>query len=240
MAKNTGMKTAVITGCDFGLGVELAREAVRLGYRVFAGCYRSRSAGEMKRLQKATGGTLVPFSIDMSSEASIKRAADFISRKTKSVNLLVNNAALCGYDSVDKVNMRAFHRMFAVNSFGPMVLLRRLRKLLAASGGGKVVNISSEAGSIGTANTARNIYAYSASKTALNMLMHRAALELAPEKTAIVMLHPGWMKTPMGRTAGKPPQDPSDTARDVFKIAGRMGVKETGGFFLHNGKRYPW
>jgi NAD(P)-dependent dehydrogenase (short-subunit alcohol dehydrogenase family) len=240
MAKNNGVKTAVITGCDFGLGVELAREALRLGYRVFAGCYRSRSAKEMRKLQKSSCGALTPFNIDMSSEASIQRAAGFISRKTKAVDVLVNNAALCGYDNVDKVTMRAFHRMFAVNSFGPMVLLRRLRRLLAASGAGKVVNISSEAGSIGTANNIRGIYAYSASKTALNMLMHRAALELAPEKTSVVMLHPGWMNTPMGRTAGKPPQNPADTARDVFKIAARMGAKESGGFFLHNGKRYPW
>ena len=240
MTDRNKFKTAVITGCDHGLGVELAKEAVRLGYRVFAGCYRSRSASDMKRLQKSTGGTLIPFSIDMSSEASIQRAWGFISRRAKSVDVLVNNAALCGYDKVDTVTMRAFHRMFAVNSFGPMVLLRRLRRLLAASGAGKVVNISSEAGSIGTANNPRGIYAYSASKTALNMLMHRAAMELAPEKTTVVMLHPGWMKTPMGRTAGKPTQEPSDTARDVFKIAGRMGAKESGGFFLHSGKRYPW
>ena len=233
-------KTAVITGCARGLGVDLVKEALLQGYRVFAGCRRSRSAVEIRRLSVKSGGMLIPFAIDMSSEESIRRGADLVARKAKRVDVLINNAAICGSDGLNKVSMRDFHRVFAVNSFGPVVLLRRLRRLLAASGAGKVVNISSEAGSISNANHPRAMYAYSASKTALNMLTRRAALELASEKISVIAVHPGWMNTPMGRTAGKPPQDPADTARDVFKMISRMGAKESGGFFNHNGKGFAW
>lgn len=44
----------------------------------------------------------------------------------------------------------------------------------------------------------------------------------------------------MGRLSGKPPQDPADTARDVYDLAARMNRTMTGGFFLHTGKRFPW
>jgi len=72
------------------------------------------------------------------------------------------------------------------------------------------------------------------------MLARRMSFELVKDGILVVCVHPGWMRTPMGRLSGKPPQDPADTARDVYDLAARMNRTMTGGFFLHTGKRFPW
>ena len=62
------MKTTVVTGCDHGLGVEVAKACLLRGDRVFAICYRSRSAGEIRRVRKAFPKTLTILAADLSSE----------------------------------------------------------------------------------------------------------------------------------------------------------------------------
>jgi len=129
--------------------------------------------------------------------------------------------------------------MFAVNAIGPVFLVRCLRKQLGAAKG-KVVNISSEAGALTTVSGPRPIMAYAASKAALNMFIRRISFELADEGIFTASVHPGWMNTPMERTAGAPTDDPAVTAENVLKLADRMDRSMSGGFFWHHGEPYPW
>ena len=231
----------MVTGCDYGLGADLVREALRRGYRVFAGCLRPSRAREMRRLERIHPGRLAAFKVDMSSETGIRKAAAGIRRKITKLDLLINNAGICFYDRLDKLNFRDFQRMFAVNAFGPACFARHLHPLLRAAGRAKIVNISSEAGSLAKTTSHRTIYAYGASKAALNMLSRRMAAELAKEGISVLAVHPGWMRTPMGYMGGKnPAQDPADSARDIFKLADRLSVATTGRFFDHRGPRFPW
>lgn len=233
-------KDALITGCDYGLGVDLAKTALSRGYRVFAGCRNPGTAREMKRLSEAYGRSLVVFKIDMSSESSIRRACSAVKRGTRRISLLINDAGICFYDRLDKINFRDFQRMFTVNAFGPAFLVRCLHSELRR-GKAKIVNISSEAGSLAKTTFHRTIYAYGASKAALNMLSRRMAAELAGEGISVLCVHPGWMRTPMGYMGGKnPTMDPADSARDIFKLADRLSVANTGRFFEHRGPQFPW
>ena len=75
------MNTVVVTGCDYGLGVELVQRGLADGYRVFAGCLNPPKAKDMNGLTKEHGDKLVIFQLDMSSEASIRRAAAAIRRR---------------------------------------------------------------------------------------------------------------------------------------------------------------
>lgn len=235
------MKTVLVTGCDYGLGLELAREGLRRGYRVFAGCRRSRSAREVRALEKANPGRLAVMALDMSAESSIRRAARLVARKTPTLDLLINSAGIFWNDGLDKVDFKGLARMMAVNAFGPICLARHLHPLLRAAGRGKVINISSESGSLGVISNHRPIYAYAASKAALNMFMRRMAFECAGEGITAIALHPGWMQTPMGRVGGgKPTQPPQRTAEEVFQWADRMGPAVSGQFFEHDGKPHPW
>lgn len=234
-------KIAVVTGCDHGLGVALVKSALARGYQVFAGCLAPRRAWAMKHLKAQYGRKLAVFKIDMSAEGSIKRACAYIKKQVARVDLLINNAGMYFEDGIDKVDFGRFRRMFSVNAFGPIVLVRHLRKRLRASGKGRVMMVSSEAGSLKKVASARPILAYGASKAALNMFTRRLAYGLAQDGIKVVAVHPGWMKTPMGYTSGDHPmQDPTESADDLLKLAEKLDGAMNGGFFFHGGKRHPW
>lgn len=235
------MRTVLVTGCDHGLGVELVKEGLKRGYRVFAGCRRSRSAHAVRALARSNPGRVTVLALDLSAESSVRRAARIVARRTKALDLLVNSAGIFWNDGLDRVDYRAMTRMMKVNAFGPICLVRHLHGALKASGHGKVINISSESGSLGIIRNHRPIYAYSASKAALNMFMRRLAFEVAGERITTIALHPGWMQTPMGRVGGgKPIQPPARTAEEVFRFADRMNARMSGRFFEHSGKPHPW
>jgi NAD(P)-dependent dehydrogenase (short-subunit alcohol dehydrogenase family) len=236
------MNTVVVTGCDYGLGVDLVRCGLAGGGRVFAGCLNPPKAKEMKALAKEHGEKLVVFRMDMSSEASIRRSAASIRRKAPRVDLLINNAGVFAEDGLEKVNFDDFARMFAVNTFGPAVLIRELHEPLRKAGG-SIVNITSEAGSMAGVTNDRPILAYGASKAAMNAITRRLSFILATDGIRVIAVHPGWLRTPMGRAGGdEPTQEPSDTARDVFVLAAKLKLdaKMSGGFFDHSGRTYPW
>lgn len=231
--------TTFVTGCDHGLGLAVARAALQRGDRVFAVCLRSRSAGELKALRHTAGPRLTILAADLSSEQHLKRVCGVVRRKAKRLDLLVNVAGAYWRDGLDKLTGRDLHRMFAINAFAPALLIRHLRPLLKAAQG-VVVNISSEAGGIADVDSNRPILAYAASKTALNMLTRKLAFELAPDGVRLFAIHPGWMKTPMGRKEGAPMQDPADTARDVLRLSAHVTPSMNGGFFNHDGSARRW
>ncbi|MEK7474805.1 MAG: SDR family NAD(P)-dependent oxidoreductase [Candidatus Coatesbacteria bacterium] len=233
------MKTVVVTGCDYGLGVELAKRGLADGWRVFAGCLHPAKAKAMRDPSRAYGKQLTVLPMDMSSEPAIRRAAAVIRRKVPRLDLVVNNAGVFWNDGPEKVSSRDFQRMFAVNTIGPAILVRELLKPLRAARGA-IVNISSEAGSLAGVANARPIIAYGASKAALNMVMRRLSFMLADDGIRILLVHPGWMRTPMGRTAGDPTQEPAATAKDVFELAAKLDDRMTGSFVEHSGRPYPW
>jgi len=206
---------------------------------VFAVCLRSRSAGDARKLQKEVGPRLTILAADLSSEAHLKRVGSIVRRKAKRLDLLVNVAGAYWRDGLDKLSSRDLHRMFAVNAFAPVLLARHLRPLLR-EGHGVIVNVSSEAGGIADVNSHRPILAYAASKTALNMFTRKLAFELEPDRIRVFAIHPGWMKTPMGRKEGAPVQDPADTAREILHLAGHLTPGMNGGFFNHDGKARRW
>jgi NAD(P)-dependent dehydrogenase (short-subunit alcohol dehydrogenase family) len=233
-------RNALITGCDYGLGVELVRAGLARGYDVFAGCLKPAKARVMKRLKREHGERLTVLGLDMGSESDIRRVAALVKRKTRKIDLLINNAGVYWHDGIDRVRFKAFHRMFDVNTFGPAVLIRYLRPLLRAAGNARIINISSEAGSMWAVKGPRPILAYGGTKAALNMISRRISCQLAGDGVKLAMVHPGWMRTPMGFVNGEPNQEPSDTAENVYRLADRLNRKTTGGFFHHTGKIHPW
>ncbi len=233
-------KHVLVTGCDYGLGVDLVRTALARGHVVFAGCLKPASARAVKQLQREHGARLTVVRLDMGSEANIRSVAAFVRSKTRKLDLLINNAGVYWHDGIDRVSFKSFHRMFDVNAFGPILLIRHLRPLLRAAHGARIINISSEAGSMQMVKSPRPILAYGASKSALNMLSRRISYQLAGDGIRLAMIHPGWMRTPMGFVNGEPGQEPADTAADIFRLAEKLSRKTTGGFFYHTGKVHPW
>ena len=236
------MKTVVVTGCDFGLGVELVKHGLAEDCRVFAGCLNPAKAKEMKTIAKVHKNRLIVFRLDLSSEASIRRAAAAIRRKAPRVDLLINNAGIYWTDGLKKTNFESFSRMFAVNAFGPAILVRELHDTLRKAQG-VVANISSEAGSMANVANDRPILAYGSSKAALNAIMRRLSFILEKDGIRVILIHPGWLQTPMGKSGGStPPDDPAVVAKAVFELVEKLKLdaKLSGGFFHRDGRTFPW
>jgi len=132
---------AVVTGAAGGIGRAVAEELARRGWHVVA-CDVSREGLDL--LAKSCGANLTTVVLDVTDEAQCARLADDVSRDGASVHALVNVAGLSQPGPVMGFDERAMRRLFDVNAFGAMRLVRLLMPALLRSPlGGNVVNVSS-------------------------------------------------------------------------------------------------
>ncbi len=145
--------------------------------------------------------------------------------------------------SLAKLNPEALHRSFAVNAIGPALLLRQLAPLLA-SGDAIYAKLSARVGSI-TDNHKGGWYGYRASKAALNMILHTAALELQRRhpRLRVVALQPGTVRSRLSEPfqAGVPNLlEPAASVAGM--MAAMMALEPTSGayFIDYKGEQIPW
>lgn len=192
------MSTAVITGANRGIGLELTRRYLDAGWRVFA-VNRGHSS-DLRSLKD--NPRLALLKAELTNPQDLTRVAERLEDEV--VDLVINNAGIMGTGAArperrHRQGLQDFSRdewraVFEINLFTPMHLLALLRPRLAA--GARLVTVSSCMGSISD-NEFGSWYAYRASKAAVNSLMKSVALELGDAAIAIA-LHPGWVRTDMG------------------------------------------
>lgn len=143
--------------------------------------------------------------------------------------------------SLAAIDADAMRDVFAVNTFGPALILRHVPRLLAPAG--KVAVLSARVGSIGD-NRIGGWHSYRASKAALNQIVHGAAIELARSHkgSVCVALHPGTVATDFtakyaGRHATVPPQE---AAANLLSVMSKLSPSQTGGFFDYRGDEVAW
>jgi NAD(P)-dependent dehydrogenase (short-subunit alcohol dehydrogenase family) len=126
---------------------------------------------------------------------------------------------------------------FRVNAVGPMLVAQRYLDLLQAASSPKIVNISSEAGSISRMQHHRG-YAYYASKAALNMLTRALAWDESLAGVIVIAIHPGWVRTDMG--GNRAPLSPAQSAAGILAIVDGLSAASSGRFYTYEGHQYPW
>ena len=126
---------------------------------------------------------------------------------------------------------------FDVNALGPMRVLRALLPNLRRGRRKLVVFLSSRMGSFGEYGGG-SMYAYRASKAAVNMFVRCVADELAPEGFCCVALHPGWVRTDMGGSGGL--IDVEESVSGLRQIIDRDQLSDSGRFFAYDGTEIPW
>ncbi len=220
------MATVCITGANRGIGLELARQYRDRGDQVVAACRASSDALAGLDVEVIEG-------VDVTDDGGVARLADAIGEH--SLDILINNAGLLTKEDLRDLDLDRIRRQFEVNSLGPLRVTAALRGRLGR--GSKVAIITSRMGSIDD-NTSGGSYGYRMSKAAVNMAGRSLAHDLAAAGIAVVILHPGFVRTEMTGHQGF--VDPAESAAGLIARIDELTL-ETSGSFLHaNGERLPW
>lgn len=183
-------KVAVVTGGARGIGASIARLFVAEGAAVVIA---DRLESEGKALAAELGDAARFASLDVADEAQWQAVMDLAARELGAVGILVNNAGIVEFGTIEEQSLQEFQHVLDVNLVGPWMGMHAAVPSLRRAGGGVVINVSSTAGLMGYSN----LGAYVASKWGLRGLTKTAALELAPDGIRVCSIHPGPIRTPM-------------------------------------------
>jgi NAD(P)-dependent dehydrogenase (short-subunit alcohol dehydrogenase family) len=226
----------LVTGANRGIGFEVCGQLARRGYAVLLTARDPKAAEARAAELSANGLDVKPLALDVTDEGSVARAAAAVSRAHGRLDVLVNNAAIT-YDTWQRgitADLGVVAATMNTNLYGPWRTVQAFLPLLRAAAHPRVVNVSSESGSL--AGMGAGTPAYSTSKAALNALTRILAAELAPDAILVNAVCPGWVATDMGGHGGRPVRE---GAAGVVWAATLADSGPTGGFF-RDGRPLPW
>jgi len=217
---------SVVTGANRGIGLELARQLKSRGASVVAVC--RRSSPELNVL-----GVRVESGVDVAEPVAWSKLAERLAHDD--IDLLIQNAGVLISDSLDDVDLDKVRAQFELNAVAPLFLTRALASRLHT--GAKVALITSRMGSIGD-NGSGGYYGYRMSKAALNAAGASLAHDLKPRGIAVVILHPGSVRTEM--THGRGMVEADEAVRGLLQRIDELRLETTGRFLHQNGEVLPW
>jgi NAD(P)-dependent dehydrogenase (short-subunit alcohol dehydrogenase family) len=235
-------RVVLVTGANRGIGREVCRQ---LGARGYAVVLAARDAGQGAAAAEGLAGdglSVEACVLDVTDARSVAACAAWVHARHGRLDALVNNAGAC-YDTWERVLDADAERLFdtaraafEINALGAWRTCQAFAPLLRQAGrGGRVVNVSSEAGSL-AGMRGGGTPAYAVSKAALNAVTRLVAAELHPAGVLVNAVCPGWVATDMGGVGGRPVAD--GAASVVWGVALPDGGP-SGGFF-RDGRPLPW
>ncbi|NOQ82068.1 MAG: SDR family NAD(P)-dependent oxidoreductase [Methylophaga sp.] len=222
-------QTALVTGSNRGIGLELCTQLKQRGFDVIATC--RHSSPELAQLDVE-----VIENVEVSDTNSLATLVKKLSGRR--IDWLINNAGIADGIAMDELNEQTIascKRMFEVNSLGPLLTTQALVGNLGE--GSKVGIITSRMGSIDD-NDSGGSYGYRMSKAAVNAAGKSLSIDLKPQGIAVAILHPGWVRTDMTSHNGL-----IDTDESVSGLLMRMeelNIENSGSFWHTNGELLPW
>ena len=235
-AMSASAGVAVVSGGNRGIGREVVRQLAERGFTVILGA-RDPLAGERAASELVAAGLDVrPQRLDVTDQSTVDSLAALLRSEYGRVDALVNNAAI-HYDTWQQAasaDLEVVQQAWDTNVLGAWRLSIGLLALLRSSAHGRIVNVSSEAGSL--ASMGGGTPAYRASKVALNAATRMLAAELRGDGILVNSVCPGWVASDMGGPGGRPV---ADGAASVTWAVELPDDGPTGGFF-RDGRPLPW
>ncbi len=225
----TTSRAALVTGANRGIGLEVCRQLVSRGWRVLLG---ARDLAKGQAAAEGLGGNVHAVALDLADPDAPMR----LRREIGPVDALVNNAGV-HYDTWQHAldaDWRIVREAFEINLFGPWRMAQAFAPPMCEAGWGRIVNVSSGAGSL--ASMGAGTPAYATSKAALNALTRGLAAELEGSGVLVNAICPGWVATDMGGAGGRPV---AEGAASVLWAVDLPDDGPSGGFF-RDGRPLAW
>ena len=192
---NINGSIAFVTGANRGLGAAYTEALFERG--------AAKVYGAVRRPEAITDPRVIPIRLDLTDPESIVAAA----RRATDATLVINNAGISNRTPIlgDEVALR---EELEVNYLGPIAVVRNFTPVLAANGGGALVNVLS----VLSWFTAPHLGGYAATKSALWSATNALRLSLAEQNTQVVGVHVGYMDTDMAAAVSGPKTSPKSVA----------------------------
>ena len=192
---NDKQDAVLVSGAAKGIGRACVLRLARAGWRVYAGV---RTAADGDALVAAAEGTVVPVALEVTDQAAVLRAAEFVRGDLRSAQLrgIVNNAGIAVAGPLEFLPLSELRRQLEVNVIGQVAVAQAFLPLLRAERG-RIINIGSIAGKSALPMTGP----YSASKFALEAITDSLRVELMPAGVDVIIIEPGVIATPIWQTS---------------------------------------
>jgi len=219
---------ALVTGANRGIGLEVVRQLAEAGMTVILGSRDLQKGEAAAEPLTKSGLAVLPLRLDVTDPDSIDRLVQTVQQRFGYLDILINSAGIL-YDTWQKASnadLAQVQQAFSTNTLGPWRMTQAFLPLLQQSQHGRIVNVSSGAGSLESMGAGTP--AYSMSKAALNAFTRLLAADLKPSGILVNAVCPGWVATDMGGAGGRPV---SEGAAGIVWAATLPDGGPTGGFF---------
>jgi 3-oxoacyl-[acyl-carrier protein] reductase len=215
-------KVAIVTGASKGIGAAVAKGLAEAGAAVAVN-YSSDKEGADRVVSEITssGGKAVAIRADVAKAGDVKRLFEETQKSFGSVDVLVNNAGVFKFGSLEEITEKEFHRHFDINVLGTILATQEALKYFPRTGG-SIINISS----IASANPVPNSALYSGTKGAIDSISMALAKELGPRNIRVNIVAPGLVDTEGNRDSGFVGSAAGNAGAAATPLAARFGKPE--------------
>jgi NAD(P)-dependent dehydrogenase (short-subunit alcohol dehydrogenase family) len=245
------MKTALVTGANKSIGFEVARQLAHNGIYVFLGSRNLANGSEAVNKLKSEGlSNVEAIQLDVTDDESVKNARTYIGERSKTLDILINNAGIFGGYPQQALNatIDKFKAAYDANVYGVVRVTQAFIDLLKNSAEPRIVNVSSSQGSITLHSDSSYKYydykgaVYLSSKAAMNMYTVVLAYELKNSNFKINAVCPGFTKTDFNGHRGTGSLEDAGKRIVKYALIGRDGP--TGKYFSEENNpetgEIPW
>lgn len=246
MTRSLNGRVAVVTGAGSGIGRAIALRLAEDTAKVAIWDINLEGAEETAKLIRDAGGTAIAINADCSDKAAIQAAAAQTRKELGPIAILVNNAGIAPFTPFLEIEDDLFDKTIRINLRGPYLLTKEVLPDMLEAGWGRVINITSS--SVQSGSFAQGHYV--SSKGGLMGMTKALALEFAASGVTFNMVPPGFIDTPMLRSAPidveafaqtlpmKRVGKPEDIAAACAYLASEEAGYITGQTISTNGGRY--
>lgn len=234
MPTSTPEKRLLLFGASRGLGLALAEEYLKLGWRVVATARRGSGTPLHDLVDKADGRLDIEV-VDITVPAQVRNLRERLG--SQRFDLLFVNAGVKDDDreTIADVSTEEFVRVMVTNALSPMRVVEAFQDLVPPTGA--IAIMSSGQGSVGN-NETGGYEVYRASKAALNTLMRSFAARHLGDPRALLLLAPGWVRTDMGGPQAR--LGVQDSIPNLVKVIEAQRGKAGLQYLDYLGRVVPW